>query len=261
MLNGTKPLPDSMMLYGPCQTLTFNLIQYIIVWGQTPPLCKFTKYNNDLKPGMLFFHYDAKKAQTYIGTVYVVALIVMHCVNQFSIANIKWFSPIDIFMTIFLHFRHQLLWHFINLFTSQCFHLKQIRIPRYLLHKLLIHVHFRFCLVPGKCSYSIVPVKKYLISLASWLLSISFFKLTTNISSLLVTSRVTGEFLKKKQTCNAENVYMSTRHLGHLARYVKLRIAHAPGMSGTFSPPRGLAIPTCIKARASRTCRDVCRDR
>ena len=45
-----------------------------------------------------------------------------------------------------------------------------------------------------------------------------------------------------------------------LGRYVRLRVAHAPGMPGTFSH-RGFAIPTCITACASRTCRDACRDR
>ena len=55
------------------------------------------------------------------------------------------------------------------------------------------------------------------------------------------------------------------RH-GPLTRYVKLRVAHAPGMPGTFSPDaefkgkRELAIPACITARAWRTCRDACRD-
>ena len=54
---------------------------------------------------------------------------------------------------------------------------------------------------------------------------------------------------------------------GPLTRYVKLQVAHAPGMPGTFSPAadfkgnRKLAIPTCITARAWRTCRDACRDR
>ena len=54
---------------------------------------------------------------------------------------------------------------------------------------------------------------------------------------------------------------------GPLTRYVKLRVAHVPGMSGTISPAadfkenRYLAIPTCITARAWRTCRDACRDR
>ena len=43
-------------------------------------------------------------------------------------------------------------------------------------------------------------------------------------------------------------------------------VAHAPGMPGTFSlatdsnGKRQLAIPACIRARASRTCRDACRD-
>ena len=54
---------------------------------------------------------------------------------------------------------------------------------------------------------------------------------------------------------------------GPFTRYVTLRVAHAPGMPGTFSPAtefkgnRLLAIPVCITARASRTCRDACRDR
>ena len=48
---------------------------------------------------------------------------------------------------------------------------------------------------------------------------------------------------------------------GPLARYVRLRVAHAPGMPGTFSPPARLAIPTCITAPVSRTCRNACRDR
>ena len=46
-----------------------------------------------------------------------------------------------------------------------------------------------------------------------------------------------------------------------LIRRVKLRVAHAPGMPGTFSPPRRWAILTYITARAWRTCRDACRDR
>ena len=48
---------------------------------------------------------------------------------------------------------------------------------------------------------------------------------------------------------------------GPLTRYVILRVAHAPGIPGTFPRHRELAIPTCITARAWRTCRDVCRDR
>ena len=53
---------------------------------------------------------------------------------------------------------------------------------------------------------------------------------------------------------------------GPHTRYVKLRVAHAPGMPGTFFPAvefkgnRELAIPACITARAWRTCRDACRD-
>ena len=47
---------------------------------------------------------------------------------------------------------------------------------------------------------------------------------------------------------------------GPLTRYVKLWVAHARGMPGTFPRHRGLAIPTCITARAWRTCRDACWD-
>ena len=46
-----------------------------------------------------------------------------------------------------------------------------------------------------------------------------------------------------------------------LLPYVKLRVAHAPGMPGNFSPHRRLVIPTCITARACHTCCDVCRGR
>ena len=54
---------------------------------------------------------------------------------------------------------------------------------------------------------------------------------------------------------------------GPLATYVKLWVAHTPGMAGTFPPAadlegnRQLTISACITARASRPCRDACRDR
>ena len=59
------------------------------------------------------------------------------------------------------------------------------------------------------------------------------------------------------------NINQFTRSLSHhgpLAKYVKLRVADAPGMPEGFPRHRGLAIPTCITARASRMCRDACRD-
>ena len=51
--------------------------------------------------------------------------------------------------------------------------------------------------------------------------------------------------------------YYKAAH-GPLTRYVKLQVAHAPGMPGTFSPAadfkgyRKLAIPACITARDAR---------
>ena len=48
---------------------------------------------------------------------------------------------------------------------------------------------------------------------------------------------------------------------GPVTRYVKLLVAHAPGSRERLPRHSGLAIPTCITARAWRTCRDACRDR
>ena len=65
--------------------------------------------------------------------------------------------------------------------------------------------------------------------------------------------------------CISPNVLKRADHWP-LTRYVKLRVAHAPGMPGTFSPAaefkgnRELAIPAYITARVWRTCRDACRD-
>ena len=44
-----------------------------------------------------------------------------------------------------------------------------------------------------------------------------------------------------------------------LEGYARLRACHAPECRERFPPHRGLAIPTCITARAWRTCRDACR--
>ena len=49
------------------------------------------------------------------------------------------------------------------------------------------------------------------------------------------------------------------RH-GPLARYVKLRLHMRRECRERFPRHRGLAILTCITARAWRTCRDACRD-
>ena len=53
------------------------------------------------------------------------------------------------------------------------------------------------------------------------------------------------------------------RHVcnGPLARYVKLRVRMRRECRERFPRHRRWAIPTCITARASRTCRDACRDR
>ena len=50
-------------------------------------------------------------------------------------------------------------------------------------------------------------------------------------------------------------------HHGPLARYVKLRVRMRRECRERFPRHRRWAIPTCITARASRTCRDACRDR
>ena len=48
---------------------------------------------------------------------------------------------------------------------------------------------------------------------------------------------------------------------GPLARYVKLRVRMRRECRERFLRHRRWAIPTCITARASHTCRDACRDR
>ena len=72
-----------------------------------------------------------------------------------------------------------------------------------------------------------------------------------------VLSRCTG--LNKRHSCS--------RIHGPLTRYVKLRVGHAPGMLGTFSPPptskktASKRSQACITTRAWRTYRDACRAR
>ena len=56
------------------------------------------------------------------------------------------------------------------------------------------------------------------------------------------------------------HIFLIELFRGSLARYVKLRVAHAPGMPGTlaatdFKGNRYLAIPACITARASHAWR------
>ena len=57
-------------------------------------------------------------------------------------------------------------------------------------------------------------------------------------------------------TCNLHAVYLEGYREGYalngpLARYVKLQVSHAPGMSGTISPPPRVSVPdvyhdTCV---------------
>ena len=60
---------------------------------------------------------------------------------------------------------------------------------------------------------------------------------------------------------NMHTEHPHPKHNGPLARYAKLRVAHAPGMPGTFSPPPRVSYPGMHHARASRTCRGACQDR
>ena len=61
--------------------------------------------------------------------------------------------------------------------------------------------------------------------------------------------------------------FIATAHVvkdaahGPLARYAKLRVRMRRECRERFPRQRRQAIPTCITARASRTCRDACRDR
>ena len=60
----------------------------------------------------------------------------------------------------------------------------------------------------------------------------------------------------------SSNHVISPSPHGHLTRFVELRVAHALGMSGTFSPPpTSLVSDPGIYHGTWRTCRDACRDR
>ena len=71
---------------------------------------------------------------------------------------------------------------------------------------------------------------------------------------------VTSFTIHQQQGDSLTNLALQGTH-GPLARYVKVRVAHVPGMPGTFPRQRGFAIPTCITTRAWRPCRVACRDR
>ena len=60
--------------------------------------------------------------------------------------------------------------------------------------------------------------------------------------------------------CSTKVVLWHARY-GPLARYVKLRVRMRRECQERFPRHRRWAIPTCITARASRTCRNACRDR
>ena len=54
-----------------------------------------------------------------------------------------------------------------------------------------------------------------------------------------------------QRASKAESISLSWHHHGPLARYVKLRVTHAPGMPGAFSPPPRVSNPdmhhdTCV---------------
>ena len=81
-----------------------------------------------------------------------------------------------------------------------------------------------------------------------------------NLSSIgLLPSSKMERSIKPNTNDNISYKFVQTN--GTLTKYTILRVAHAPGMPGTFSPHHGLAIPTCITERAWRTCRDACQDR
>ena len=48
---------------------------------------------------------------------------------------------------------------------------------------------------------------------------------------------------------------------GPLARNLELRVAHAPEMPGTFSPPPQVSDPDIHHGTCATPCRDACRDR
>ena len=82
-----------------------------------------------------------------------------------------------------------------------------------------------------------------------------FYKISTGIIEALERER----FFPCKGLPFVARIILG-RH-GPLARYVKLRMHIRRECRGRLPRHRRLAIPTCITAHASRTCRDACRDR
>ena len=80
----------------------------------------------------------------------------------------------------------------------------------------------------------------------------------TSLGVSLVASWI--NFGKKVALCRLDTRDPFFWH-GPLARYVKLRVRMRRECRERFPRHRRWAIPTCITARASRTCRDACRDR
>ena len=83
------------------------------------------------------------------------------------------------------------------------------------------------------------------------------WRLISTVTRLFVQQLVHANSIKSSSMTggsphnNAKSVSVSLRHHGPLVRYVKLRVAHAPGMPGTFSPPPRISDPdmhhgTCL---------------
>ena len=70
-----------------------------------------------------------------------------------------------------------------------------------------------------------------------------------------------ASILSRPQCVNEKLKWLFSPEHGPLARYAKLRVRMRRECLERFPRHRRWAIPTCMTALASRTCRDACRDR
>ena len=97
--------------------------------------------------------------------------------------------------------------------------------------------------------------------IANWALVYLLWQIHCTINPY-IWPRICAELIRLLDTFNFKFLLLSIISLNRcalhrpLARYVKLRVAHAPGIPGTFSPPPRFSDPDMHHI----TCRDACRD-
>ena len=125
--------------------------------------------------------------------------------------------------------------------------------------QLLVDPSFMYTDVNVLMEYALPPVINiYYDDAIKWKHFPHYWPLVRGIHGALMFSLICVWINGGAHNRNACNLRRHRAHGPH-TRYLKLRVAYAPGMPGTFCPPP-TSIPVCITTRTQRTCRDACRD-